>query len=213
MITDPANIVSKLGCSLITNHTQTGPSIVSSRKKRLTSAAVINLGAIVTKTKGIATHIIHIRGIKIMSFPTNSKFFTKKNAKKKVEPKKGCPENPFTNYLDSFIFCNDTINIKVPKDAYMIQNGKKRFAYAVGMFPNPKTGEPAYLDGCILAWLGLKRQRTNADVICFITHDISKRVKKKLLEVAHVTLQALFNKSASSNPLFNAKFFATTEYT
>ena len=81
MITMPPKIVSKLGCSLITNHTQTGPSIVSSRKKRLTSAAVINLGAIVTKTKGIATHIIHIRGIKIMSFPTNSKFFTKKNAK------------------------------------------------------------------------------------------------------------------------------------
>ena len=80
MITEPPNIVSKLGCSLITNHTQTGPSIVSSRKKRLTSAAVINLGAIVTKTKGIATHIIHIRGIKIMSFPTNSKFFTKKKA-------------------------------------------------------------------------------------------------------------------------------------
>ena len=31
------------------------------------------------------------------------KIITKKNAKKKAEPKKGCPENPFTNYLDSFI--------------------------------------------------------------------------------------------------------------
>ena len=111
---------------------------------------------------------------------TEYKIITKKNAKKKVEPKKGCPENPFTNYLDSFIFCNDTINIKVPKDAYMIQDGKKRFAYAVGMFPNPKNGKAAYLDGCILAALGLKRQKTRADIICFITPDISKKDKEKL---------------------------------
>ena len=53
----------------------------------------------------------------------------------------------------------------------MIKNGKKRSAYAVGMFPRPKDKVPAYLDGCILAALGLKRQNTNADVICFITHD------------------------------------------
>ena len=52
-----------LGCSLITNQTQIGPIIVSSRKKRLTSSAGINLGAIVTKTKGNATHITHIKGI------------------------------------------------------------------------------------------------------------------------------------------------------
>ena len=62
----------------------------------------------------------------------------------------------------------------------MIKEGKKRFAYAVGMFPNPKNGKAAYLDGCILAALGLKRQKTNADVICFITHDISKSDKQKL---------------------------------
>ena len=55
-------MVSKLGCSFITSHTQIGPRIVSKRKKRLTSAAVINLGAIVTNTKGIATHKIHISG-------------------------------------------------------------------------------------------------------------------------------------------------------
>ena len=47
----------------MTSHTQIGPRIVSSKKKRLTSAAVINLGAIVTKTKGIATHKTHIKGI------------------------------------------------------------------------------------------------------------------------------------------------------
>ena len=46
------------------------------------------------------------------------------------------------------------------------------------MFPNPKDGKAAYLDGCILAALGLKRQKTNADVVCFITHDISKKDKK-----------------------------------
>ena len=73
-------MVSKLGCSLITIQTHIGPSIVSNKKKRLTSAAVINLGAIVTKTKGIATHITHIKGIKMISLSINSKFSTKKKA-------------------------------------------------------------------------------------------------------------------------------------
>ena len=54
--------VSTLGCSLIMSQTQIGPIIVSSKKKRFTSAAGMNLGAIVTKTKGIATHKIHIKG-------------------------------------------------------------------------------------------------------------------------------------------------------
>jgi len=48
-------MVSKLGCSFIINHTQIGPRVVSKRKKRLTSAAVINLGAIVI-IAAIATH-------------------------------------------------------------------------------------------------------------------------------------------------------------
>ena len=108
------------------------------------------------------------------------KIITKKNSKEKESPKKGCPENPFTNFLDSFIFCKPTMNIQVPKKEYMVKDGKKRFAYAVGMFPNPKNGKAAYLDGCILAALGLKRQTTNADVICFITPDITKKDKEKL---------------------------------
>ena len=48
IITDPPMIVSMLGCSLITSQTQIGPNIVSSKKKRFTSAAVIYLGAKVT---------------------------------------------------------------------------------------------------------------------------------------------------------------------
>ena len=56
--------VSLVGCSLIINQTQIGPIIVSSKKNRFTSAAGINLGAIVTNTKGIATHNIHIKGSK-----------------------------------------------------------------------------------------------------------------------------------------------------
>ena len=111
---------------------------------------------------------------------TEYKIITKKNSKKKEVPKKGCQENPFTNYLDSFIFCNPTLTIQVPKKNFMIKEGKKRFAYAIGMFPNPKNGKAAYLDGCILAALGLKRQGTHADVICFITPDISKADKEKL---------------------------------
>ena len=50
------------------------------RKKRLTSAAGINLGAIVTKTKGIATQSIHIKGIIIKSFSTRAKLSIKNSA-------------------------------------------------------------------------------------------------------------------------------------
>ncbi len=105
---------------------------------------------------------------------TEYKIITNKSSKEKNG------ENPFVNFLNSFIFCNDTLNIKVPTEEYMHKNGKKKFAYAIGMFPNPKNKQPTYLDGCILAGLGLRRQKTNADIICFITHDISKKDKKKL---------------------------------
>ena len=89
--------------------------------------------------------------------------------------------NYLTNYLNSFIYCSPEFTIKIPKKEYMIKkDGTKRFAYTVGMFPAPKTKKASYLDGCILAALGLKRQKTNADVICFITHDISASDKKKL---------------------------------
>ena len=65
---------------------------------------------------------------------------------------------------------------------YKEVNGKltKRFAYAVGMFPDPKKKKATYLDGCILAALGLKRQKTEADIICFVTPDISKADRDKL---------------------------------
>ena len=86
--------------------------------------------------------------------------------------------NPFTDHLNSFIYCNDIITIKQPKKSFMIKNGKKRFAYVVGMFPAPKTKKAAYLDGCLMAAIALKRQKTNADVICMITHDISLENKK-----------------------------------
>ena len=54
--------------------------MVSNKKNKLTSAAGINLGAIVTKTNGIATHITHIIGIKIISVPISVKSLTKKKA-------------------------------------------------------------------------------------------------------------------------------------
>ena len=41
----------------------------------------MNLGAIVTKTKGIATHIMHIIGTVIKFLSINSKLSTKKKAK------------------------------------------------------------------------------------------------------------------------------------
>ena len=80
IITPPCR-VSILGCSLIINQTQIGPIIVSNKKKRFTSAAGINLGAIVTKTNGIATHRTHIKGTIIKSEPKREKLSTKKKAK------------------------------------------------------------------------------------------------------------------------------------
>ena len=66
-----------LGCSLIISQTQIGPIIVSKRKKRFTSAAGINLGAIVTNTKGIATQRIHIKGTIIRSLFSSTKLSIK----------------------------------------------------------------------------------------------------------------------------------------
>ena len=63
------------------NQTQIGPIIVSSRKKRFTSAAGINLGAIVTKTNGIATHKIHIKGTMIRSLSKRAKLSINNKAK------------------------------------------------------------------------------------------------------------------------------------
>ena len=57
-----------------------GPNIVSSKKKRLTSAALMYLGAKVIRTKGIATHMIHISGIMIESFPFKTKLSANKRA-------------------------------------------------------------------------------------------------------------------------------------
>ena len=81
IMTTPPAIVSMLGFSLIIIQTQIGPIITSSKKNKFTSGADINLGAIVTMTKGIATHITHIAGIIIKSVSINSKFSTKKKAK------------------------------------------------------------------------------------------------------------------------------------
>ena len=80
IITIPPMIVSVLGCSFMINQTQRGPSIVSSKKKRLTSAALMNLGAKVIRTKGIATHMMHISGIMIESFPFKTKLSANKSA-------------------------------------------------------------------------------------------------------------------------------------
>ena len=70
-----------LGCSLMINQTHIGPIIVSSKKNKFTSAAGINLGAIVTNTKGIATQRMHIKGTIIRSFFSSTKLSIKNNAK------------------------------------------------------------------------------------------------------------------------------------
>ena len=89
----------------------------------------------------------------------------------------------FTSVTDSMIFCNEQMTIQVPKKSFMIKDKKRKFAYAFGMFPFPKTGKAAYLDGCILGALGLKRQGVNADVLCFVTPDINLQDRMKLATV------------------------------
>jgi thiol-disulfide isomerase/thioredoxin len=90
----------------------------------------------------------------------------------------------FTSVTDSLIFCNETMKIQLPKKSFMKRkDGTYKFAYAFGMFPYPKTGKAAYLDGCILGALGLKRQQVQADVVCFVTPDISFKDRMKLAVV------------------------------
>ena len=79
-ITLPPIIVSILGCSRMTSQTQRGPKMVSSKKKRLTSAAVMYLGARVTQTTGIAIQNMHIIWIIIKSLFYNFIWSTKKRA-------------------------------------------------------------------------------------------------------------------------------------
>ena len=81
IITKPPSKVSKLGCSFTINQTQIGPIIVSNKKNKFTSAAGINLGAIVTNTKGIATHRMHIKGTIIKSLFSRTKLSMKNRAK------------------------------------------------------------------------------------------------------------------------------------
>ena len=80
MIITPPCKVSILGCSFIMNQTQIGPMIVSKRKNRLTSAAGMNLGAMVTNTNGIATHRIHINGTINKSLFSSTKLSIKNRA-------------------------------------------------------------------------------------------------------------------------------------
>ncbi len=80
MITPPPVRVSMLGCSWITSQTHKGPKMVSSKKKRPTSGAVIYLGAKVSRTNGIATQAMPIVGIMNKSFPSILSLSTKISA-------------------------------------------------------------------------------------------------------------------------------------
>ena len=97
--------------------------------------------------------------------------------------KKSDFENWTENSLSSFIFCNPTLTIQMPKPDFMVKNNRRKFAYVSLMFPAPKTKLASYTDGCILTALGLRRQGVNADIICLVTPDISKEVQLKLLTV------------------------------
>ena len=54
--------------------------------------------------------------------------------------------NQFTKDIDSIIFCKPLMRIRQPKESFMKNNDESRFAFAFGMFPNPKTKEASYLE-------------------------------------------------------------------
>ena len=88
--------------------------------------------------------------------------------------------NDFLDNIDSFIYCDNIFRIKVPKKKMMMKNKKKKYAYVMSIFPDPKTNQPTYLDGCILSALGLRKQNTHADIICMVTPDMKKNTIDKL---------------------------------
>lgn len=55
----------------------------------------------------------------------NNKDFIEYEITTKHKSDKQIGDNPLINYLTSFIYCNDTLNIKVPKKSFMIKDGKK----------------------------------------------------------------------------------------
>ena len=124
--------------------------------------------------------------------PPNLNFTKKKETKEYTEylvkTNKDAKERQdgmvFENYLDSFIYCTPEISIKMPKPAFMKKkDGTSKYAYVCLMFPAPKTKQASYTDGCILAALGLRRQKVQADIVCIVTPDISKKVQLKLFTV------------------------------
>jgi hypothetical protein len=125
--------------------------------------------------------------------PPNLNFTKKKETKEYTEytvktnkdsKKKRDNESVFENALDSVIYCTPEITIKMPKENFMkTSEGKNKFAYVCLMFPAPKTKLASYTDGCILAALGLRRQKVQADIICLVTPDISNKVKLRLASV------------------------------
>ena len=68
----------------------------------------------------------------------------------------------------------------MPSKRFMMKNGKNRFAYAVLLFPDPKTKLDTYMDGCIGVALGLRKQNVIADIVCMCTPDVSEKTKDVL---------------------------------
>ena len=80
IMTTPTLYSFKTRLFLIISQTQIGPIIVSNKKNKFTSAAGMNLGAMVTNTNGIATHMIHISGTIIRSLSINAKLSINRRA-------------------------------------------------------------------------------------------------------------------------------------
>lgn len=86
---------------------------------------------------------------------------------------------------ESIAWCGNPVTLKWPIEPYHMINRcqERRFAYAVVLYPDDK-GQLSYLDGALGVALGLRKQGTNADLICLVTSDV-KEEDIKILEIVY----------------------------
>lgn len=103
----------------------------------------------------------------------------KKSNKKKIVKKVVRRKSKTSRQVKRFCDLKFT-TLNLPSESFMKSNGKSRFAYAVLLFPDPKSKLDKYMDGCIGVALGLRKQKTKADLVCMCTPDVTEETKNIL---------------------------------
>ena len=63
------------------------------------------------------------------------------------------------------------------------KDGSAKYAFVTLLFPNPSTGELTYLDGNLSVAFGLKRQKSQADIVCMITKNVNEEGRSILRKI------------------------------